>query len=246
MTATPSGGLNRDAATWLAYLKRVIACAEAIAQTARIKVDEAPLLAACLLARSISTTHAVVHLMGLGHVVEARMLARSIFENEFYLYRLARDDGNAFADKMYADEIYHHRGLGQAIAATGGERASRVQEIVDWSLQNSPDAKPLTPRGAISGAEIRDIYVFYKQLSFDAGHPSITALKRHYVKSAEEFSLTPRLMDGEEEGTAGLASLALLIVCIAANDAFGRTTGGEQLDELVAEYNEIVARTPPA
>jgi hypothetical protein len=46
--------------------------------------------------------------------------------------------------------------------------------------------------------------------------------------------------------TAYLASLALLIVCIAANDALGKTTGGAQLDQLVAEYNDIAARTLPA
>jgi hypothetical protein len=38
---------------------------------------------------------------------------------------------------------------------------------------------------------------------------------------------------------------ALLGGCIA-NDAFGGTTGGEGLEGLVAEYNEIAARPPPA
>jgi hypothetical protein len=37
--------------------------------------------------------------------------------------------------------------------------------------------------------------------------------------------------------------MALLVGCIAANDALGRTTGGERLEGLVAEYNEIVGRT---
>jgi hypothetical protein len=116
---------EQAATTWLSYLDSVITCAEAIAKTATIKGDDAWLLAACLFARSISTARAVVRLIGLDHVVEARMLARSIFENEFYLYRLARDDGSAFAREMQADEAYHHRGLGRAIEATGGERRSR-------------------------------------------------------------------------------------------------------------------------
>lgn len=81
---------DQDAATWLAYLNRAITCAEGIAGTARIKVDDATLLAACLLGRSISTAHAVVHLVRFGYVVEARMLTRSILQNEIYLYRLAR------------------------------------------------------------------------------------------------------------------------------------------------------------
>jgi hypothetical protein len=43
------------AALWLGYLDRIIACAEGIAKTTRIKDDDARVLAACLLARSIST-----------------------------------------------------------------------------------------------------------------------------------------------------------------------------------------------
>jgi hypothetical protein len=212
----------------------------------------ARLLAACLFARSISTARAVVRLIGLGHVVEARMLVRSIFENEFYLYRLAQDDGT-FVREMEDDEAHHHHGfikaieaLGKALEATGREGFSRAEEIVDWS--KSPSAKPLNLRAAISGTEIRDAYVFYKQLSFDAGHPSITALKRHFGESAETggLSLKPRIKDGEVMDTAFLASMALLGSCIAVNDAFGRTTGGEHLDGLVAEYQEIVARTHQA
>jgi hypothetical protein len=107
--------------------------------------------------------------------------------------------------------------------------------------------RPLTLKATISGTEIRDAYVFYKQLSFDAGHPSITALKRHFVESDgnEGFSLEPQLKDDEAMDTAFLASMALLGGCIAANDAFGRTAGGEQLEGLVAEYHEIAARTHP-
>jgi hypothetical protein len=90
--------------------------------------------------------------------------------------------------------------------------------------------------------------VFYQLLSSDAAHPSIAALKRHFIESAGNggFSLEPQLKEGETMDTAYLASLAMLWGCIAANDALGKTTGGEQLEGLVAEYNEIAARTHPA
>jgi hypothetical protein len=131
-----SRGEQDGAALWLAYLGRIIACGEGIAETARIQACEgsdARLLAACLLARSISTASAVVHLIGLGHVVEARILARSLFENKFYLYRLARDDGSAFVSGMFADEAYYHGARGQTMlkeeqsrVAMGKESQSRV------------------------------------------------------------------------------------------------------------------------
>lgn len=239
---------EEDTAAWLSYLDKVIACAEAIAGTASIKLGEggeARLLAACLFGRSISTARAVVRLIGLGHVVEARMLVRSIFENEFYLYLLAQDDGT-FVRAMQADEAHHGHAfakeieaLGGAIEAAGGEGWSCVGEI-----QKSPSAKPLNLKAAISLTDMRSAYVFYKQLSFDAGHPSITALKRHLDESAG-LSLKPRIKDGEVKDTAVLASMALLGGCTAANEAFGRTIGGQCLDGLVVEYHEFV-RTHPA
>ena len=250
MTGTPNGGVNQDATLWLGCLNRIIAGAEGIAETARIKDDNAKLLAACLLARSISTARAVVHLIGLGHVVEARMLARSVFENGFCLYRLAQEDGSAFAREMFADEVYYRRVFGQTMLkekqareAMGGEGQSRVRAISKRLGKESPNARPLKPQNVISGTEISSASVIYQKLSSDAAHPSITALKRHFVESAGGLSLRPRIENREVMNTALLASMALLIVCIAADDAFGKTTGGERLDGLVAEYNEIAVRT---
>jgi hypothetical protein len=252
VTAAPNGGLNRGAATWLGYLDRIIACGEGVAETARIKDDDARLLAACLLARSISTARAVVHLICLGHVVEARMLARSIFENKFYLYRLARD-GSAFAREMLADEVYHRGAQGetmfkeeQARETMGEESRARMKAFIKELRQENPNAKALNPKNAISGTDIGAAYPFYQLLSSDAGHPSVTALNRHVVEATEEIvglSLKPRIEEREVMDTAFLAAMALRGVCVAANVAFGGTTGGEQLDGLVAEYHEIAART---
>jgi hypothetical protein len=242
----------QDAALWLGYLDRIIACGEGIAETARIKDDDARVLAACLLARSISTARVVVHLIGLDHVVEARMLTRSIFENGFCLYRLAQEDGGTFAREMFADEAFYRRVRGQtmlkeeqASEVIGEEGQSRIQAIVKQWPQKNPNAAPLKPQKVISDTEISSASVIYQLLSSDAAHPSITALRRHVVESTgtKGFSLKPRIKAGEAMQTAVLASLALHIVCIAANDAFGRTTGGERLERLIAEYDELAART---
>jgi hypothetical protein len=93
---------------------------------------------------------------------------------------------------------------------------------------------------------IRPTYVIYKHLSSDSAHPSITALKRHFVESAGtgRFFLEPRLEDGEAMDTAYLAAAAMLWGCIATNDALGQIARGEQLEALVAEFNETVAREP--
>jgi hypothetical protein len=225
------------------------ACGEKIVETAHVDLSEDfGGLVVCLLARSVSTARAIAHLVGLAHVVEARMLTRSLFENEIYLVQLASDDGKAFVDEIKGDTIFHHRGLGVAIAATGGEHQSRVEEIAARSRQQNPKAKALNASSVASRGEMKGAYAIYKQLSSDAGHPSITVLKRHFVESAGtgRFSPEPQLKDGEAMDTAYLASVAMLWCCVAAYHALGGTAEGERLEGLVAKHREVTAQIRPA
>jgi hypothetical protein len=237
------GQVEQNTAAWLRCLRKAVACGKIIVETADVDLSEDfGGLVICLLARSVSIARAVVHLVDLGHVVEARMLTRSMFENEIYLEQLASEDGKAFVDEIKKDSALHHRGLGTAIAATGVEGSPRVEEIVARSRQQNPKLKGLTPGNVASRGGMEAAYAIYKQLSSDAGHPSITALKRHFVASAGNggFFVEPQLKDGEAMNTAYLAAVALLWSCVAANDARGVTTEGE-LEKLVAEYRELLA-----
>lgn len=247
--------MSQDAAVvWLSYLDKVAACAEIIARTARIDfTEDAQGLAVCLLARSISSARATARLISLDHVVEARILTRSMYENTFYLHKLAQEDRSDFVRKMREDEVYYHDVRGQTMLdekqsreTIGDENKTRIQSILNDLRKTGQKPRPLKPQTVISGDEISAAVVFYQLLSLDAAHPSITALKRHFVATNGRFSQDPQLKDDEVMNTAYLASLALLWGCIAANDAVGKTPGGEQLEELHAEYNEIAARTHPA
>jgi Family of unknown function (DUF5677) len=238
-------GEQGGAALWLAYLGRIIACAKGIAETMRIKGDDAmlpKLLAAYLLARSISTARAIERLIGLGHAVEARMLTRSVFENAFYLSRLAQDDGSDFARQMQDDDDYYRGRLGKTIlTAVGGEVGPRVEEVVRELLNKNPNARALKLPEVISGGEIEAAYALHKQLSFDTVHPSITALERHKGTGPGGLSLKPQIKDGEAN-TASLASKALLYACLSANTALGGTTWDDRLVTLIKEHNDLAAR----
>jgi hypothetical protein len=236
------GQVEQNTAAWLRCLRKAVACGKIIVETGDVDLSEDfGGLVICLLARSVSIARAVIHLVDLGHVVEARMLARSMFENEIYLEQLASEDGKAFVDEIKEDSALHHRGLGVAIAASLGGSA-RVEEIVALSRQQNPKLKGLTPSNVATRGGMQAAYAFYKQLSSDAGHPSITALKRHFVESAGNggFFVEPQIKDGEAMNTAYLAAVALLWSCVAANEARGVTTEGE-LEKLVAEYRELLA-----
>lgn len=137
----------------------------------------------------------------------------------------------------------------QAREAMGEESRARMRAFIKGLRHESPNAKPLKPKDAISGTDVSAAYAYYQELSFDAGHPSITALNRHVVETTENeivgLSLRPRIKDGEAMDTAFLTAVALLGVCISANKAFDGTTGGKRLEGLVAKYHEIAARTFP-
>ena len=249
--------VEQEAAAWLSYLDSVIACAEDTATTARIKRegDDAGLLGACGPARSVSTARAVVHLISLGHVVEARMLARSIFENEFYLYRLARD-GSAFVREMVADEVDHRGALGetmfkeeQAREAMGEEGRARMRAFIKGLRQEARTRSRSSQKTPSPGPDVSAAYAYYQELvvrcrpSFD--HSAQSDVVETTENEIVGLSLRPRIKDGEAMDTAFLAAVALLGVCISANKAFDGTTGGKRLEELVAEYYEIATRTFP-
>jgi hypothetical protein len=236
---------------WLAHLRRVVACAEAIAATATISTAEVrspKLLSICLLARSTLNAQAAAILLQDGFVVEARTLARSILENKFYLYALATD-GERFIQKMVDDEIRSQTARGQTLLSQAREgMPDDIRERLHGYLRALRDERPngttsLNPKAIVESTDISAAYVFYQHLSADAAHPSLKALNRHVVTTQQEeiraISLKPPMRIGEVRETALIATMALLGVCVAANQILGATTGGESLPALVKEYQGL-------
>ena len=173
--------------------------------------------------------------------------------NTFYLHKLAQDDRNGFVRQMQDDDPTYRDARGQTLLnekqareALGEEHKARIGTVLNELRKEGSKPKPLKPQKIISGDDVSAGVVFYQLLSSDAAHPSITALKRHFVESGGNggFSLEPQLKNGETTDTAYLASLAMLWCCIAANDALGKTTGGEQLDDGCGVQRDRGANPP--
>jgi hypothetical protein len=194
---------------------------------------------------------AIPRLLEMGLIVEARTLTRCIFENLFMQGALA-EHGDAFVQKM-ADDIAKSR------QSRGGWVLGRLDE----QEEDSPYEEGLRetmgklralyakPR-AINYAEItkdgslKNTYLWYKQLSFDAAHPSLEALTRHITKEADGGLLMlvePVPSEKDTLDTMEWACQALLGVIVAANQIAGPVKAGERFPALFDEFMCLAGTT---
>jgi len=174
-------------------------------------------------------------------VVEARTIARCCLENLFWIGGLAAK-GEAFVKQMEDDNDVNKQKLGNALLANskmqGGDaelegkleafldelRAKEQLEIEEVAKTGEKKAKKTTigHKNEADAAKISQAYIFYRQLSGDSAHPSATSLSRHIDETADRdhptFSGDPIVRPDEPEETFQVASMALLGVCIVAND----------------------------
>jgi hypothetical protein len=89
---------------------------------------------------------------------------------------------------------------------------------------------------------VKPVYLFYAQLSADAAHSSITALRRHVFQSEENgeqvwgLALQPIDSRVEVAQTVDIACNAALRVCVAVNQILGYTTANALVNQLTKEY----------
>lgn len=211
-------------------------------------------LALALLARTVSNLKATLLLVDAKRVVEARTIARCVFENLYWVVGLA-EEGQAFVRKMRDDDMSHSRARGQEIFSAGIDLDAAVSDRLRGYLKELSKkvekAKTLSPKHV---AEIRSdfekTYIFYGQLSSDAAHPSVTALKRYVVPDLHperaEIDVEPVVSEKEMVQTLDFLCMAAMGVCIAANQIIGGTPGGAFLNGIADCYTELSHRTKAA
>jgi hypothetical protein len=118
---------------------------------------------------------------------------------------------------------------------------ARIQQIKD----RRPKAKLLNPKEALKDSVMKKAYLFYSQLSGDAAHPSITALKRHLLRLHEDddlllgLDIQPTERGMEVADTVNIACNAVLATCVGVNQILGGTTVSEFLKQLFEEYDAM-------
>lgn len=238
---------------WNAFADKLVAVAyEIVGQSDNSSIAEGvrdpKVVALTLLCRGLCHFKSLFRLLDAGLIVDARTLTRCIFEDLFWQGRLA-ELGSAFVQ--------------EAIVDTARSRQARGNWVLDWieekgetqpyaeGLRGTMDKlrtlhpKPhsinfaqITQDGALKGA-----YLWYRQLSADAAHPSLESLSRHITKDSDGVYLISEPTPSEKETVATIeyACQALMGLIVGANQIAGPTKAGEKLSCLFEEFLQLAS-----
>jgi hypothetical protein len=208
-------------------------------------------VALTLLARTVSNVKGAMLLLDARRIVEARTVTRSALENLYWTVGLA-EEGDAFVRKMRDDEMNRRRAQGQHIFGAEitleADVGKRLKDFLRSSKKQFEKAASLSPK---QGAQIRrdfgKTYVFYGQLSADAGHPSLTALNRYVVPKTHPegagIDVEPVVSDREIAETCEYLCMAAIGVCVAADQIIGDIPAAAALNGIAERYTALSNRT---
>jgi hypothetical protein len=241
-------------AAWTALTEKLGAAGLEIFRTVPITAkgfSDERVLALALLARCVSNLKGVLLLSRAGRIVEARTIARCCLENFYWTVALS-EQGEKFVNQMLLDEMSHRRARGQFIFQSelelDGAIEGRLREWMKDANKRFVGAKSLSPKDVASvRADFAKTYTFYSQLSSDAAHPSVEALKRYVVPDKDDegggIDVEPVVKDKEVAETLEYLCMAFMGVCVGVNQMLGGTPGGNTLSALAYEYTALSNRT---
>jgi hypothetical protein len=111
--------------------------------------------------------------------------------------------------------------------------------------ERRPNAKLLNVKDVASNTVLKPAYLSYSQLSADAAHPTILALKRHLVQTVENgervlgLDIQPFEKGAEVANTVNVACYAVLGMCVAVNQILGGTAANSLLNQIWEEYGSM-------
>jgi hypothetical protein len=210
--------------------------------------EERKVYALALLGRTISNFSSAMVLHQHSQIVDARILVRCCWENAFYVAGIAKI-GDKFIKAMKDDD-----------AASRLARGKLLLEInlVDGKSQEGAEFRAFLKTLGKSGRSLDVIrvagmgvidrgYIFYAQISADAGHPTITSLNRHLVETLKwgnALSILPRADNDESTETISYACNALLGTCYAAVEVIGGSVEAPEIRRLSDELVKLQGIEP--
>jgi len=175
---------RKQNAIWFALAEDINRTAQATLAEYRFgrEISAQHLFGLLLLIRTLSNFQGGLLMAERGMAVEARTLFRSCFESAFWLGALLRD-GDNFINGIMGDEVASTKSKAKWLVSdlsrlelSGPNVAARLQARVGemekaWSKVSGQRLADAAKRGSLG-----DAYIYYKVLSGDAAHPSVSAL----------------------------------------------------------------------
>ena len=239
---------------WVRFSARLLNLCEQILHTSDIPPDQKGfadprILALALLCRTHGNFRGVILTAKEGLIVEERTLARPCYENMFLVAGLV-EKGDAFVAAMYDHEARSVRSraefllddldtLNPLAMDVVKQLRSRIQEL----KKRRPKARLLNPKETVAESVVKPGYLFYSQLSADAAHPSVAALRRHMLTLSEDaWTLSlghPASALTEAASTLDIACNAVIGVCVGVNQILDHTPANALLNEVFVEYEAL-------
>lgn len=234
-----------DLTSWSALASQLLRLGYEIAGSAGPEVcrnddgsGDIRLMAVSLVARSLSNMRGALAMANAKLLVEARVLARCILENQFWIVGFAHDSDRF--RQLIIDDDRNRKGLkGHTLFETGSLPDEAEKLLRQWMRTNKDwrTTKSIAPKQVARDAQIGDAYVFYDVLSTDA-HPTVFSLNR-YVTSQDGHTVTgidlaPDPNEADLRETLGLACFGLVNVLVAGCDIL-RSDAAGKVDDLARE-----------
>jgi hypothetical protein len=243
-------------ANWLGHAQRLGDVAlEIVAQCDRLDTTKGArdpkVIALALLSRSLGHFKAIPRLLEIGLIVEARTLTRCIFENLFMQGRLA-EQGDAFVQRMADDTAKSRQSRGGWVLGWLDEQEGDspyeegLRETMDKLRTLYPKPRAINYAEITRDGSLKNTYLWYKQLSSDAAHPTLEALTRHITKEGDGsllVSVEPVPSEKDTLDTMEWACQALMGVMVGADQIAGPVKGGEKLPALCDEFMRFASVT---
>jgi hypothetical protein len=233
---------------WLEYSERLgqVAIAilgEADKLTVGADVKDPKVLALALLCRTLLNFKGAALMVQSDMVVEARTLTRCCYENLLWIGELAAKK-EGFVQEMARDEVSSQQSRGKMILTWGEMLESpmhheSLKERPDFLKGMHPKAKPIKfgDLGKTNG--IADSYMWFRHLSSDSAHPSMTSLARHLMREPDGsimIAVVPDVVQKELNETLQFANQGLLGVCVATCEIVGVPKAHASLSPLFEEF----------
>jgi hypothetical protein len=217
--------------------------------------DNQMFLAAVLFIRGLSNFQGAILLVERGMSAEARTLTRGSFESAFCLGAVCKDP--AFADKFIRDDAARRRKMATALlslpddGSSGLEPAHRekLERFLERQAASGIQSEPLIVAEAATVAGVAGVYdMFYRGLSNDAAHVSVTALNRHVQANAKGevtgLKFSPDVSDIVD--SLGAACTACIYLITWTRDKFVPNVANEEFDRCWATYKVLIHQLDPS
>jgi hypothetical protein len=170
------------------------------------------------------------------------------------------EKGDDFVAAMRADDIKSLMLRGKFVIekiapaeGVGADLADKLRNRLQDMKARWPKAGFLKPKEAAEQSVVGISYIQYSQLSADAAHPSITALKRHLFITQEGgenvagLDIRPRERGSEIRDTVDIGCNAVVGVLVGVNQLLDVEKAREPVRAVFEEYGELsTVIKPPA